>query len=928
MNEVENENLMQAPRCDVKGTERLVKAVAVCHEEVLSAFEHCAALMEPGRLFAWGLAMGRRRARPTPLLMIGILAACSRKEAERLSRAFLSALSSLAPAVPAACQQRSLAGHGVPCRAVPSGSVCRDGVIVSTQAWLREFVAGEGLCPWALGAKAQIRHCLHGPKSWELCMDDVLGHKLRAWMASDNATAAPTTLTVFSDEGFSGRSGLKHFGRLWRECAAVASKDDLELLAFHPLREDQGPGCRASPLDAGHYSTRAPWPTLQLLRKDDLERARDEWKARHKDSDPGAFGLLLRNKARLRALGNAELAARFADFRGSYGALGIGSWADCFTPTEVWFPEEDAEAQRRVVSVYQVAAGTKHSVALTTTGSARSSRGDTAGTGGLGLARNSYSAEFEPRGADARGRCSHKRLFDPAMSYKNTVSLQDTCAHQSPGRSEIWEVMVRCLRVDSCLGHVRRYAPRMMRWNSSGNAAFCAGCHEAEDDEVELDFSPQPGDGSPLFVPCQQQQTDAGSTGSGRRAEPRGQRFAEAWLRLARIVLLELGTRGPEPPAAVRSSFHAGREAHSRQQALAGPEEVDETAEDASTDWRSDRVCLSYLLEQSVTWIEPESDEDDFHSPKASLQKPPDEEDEEEAHPAMKAIARQQRAPAAVLEGACHPHVLAMPAANSSEQNQQIILKQELDEDVLFEHFLRLRREARWRQELGQGAQPLEDKSGNAAAAISHAQQADTIASHADVVSSRQEEQALSFLENGVVRGGAMPALLEAADRAAGAERIVLLEALEKTARQSDPEISGRLSRFVELKGLELLRKWLSEPEEETNCLRACLVVLRLLPLSRSEVVLLNLAPLAARRAAEHPELREEAALLARTWSNSFHLKGEAARKRKLETEEAATLSEISHLGQMIERQPGPKEEPAESSKEQLVDEHFEDPFA
>ena len=91
-------------------------------------------------------------------------------------------------------------------------------------------------------------------------------------------------------------------------------------------------------------------------------------------------------------------------------------------------------------------------------------------------------------------------------------------------------------------------------------------------------------------------------------------------------------------------------------------QEVDETVEcDASTDWRSDRatcsapaggclgsrarylpiaretmfglqaapfmtrkclrgcskVCLSYLLEQSVTWIEPESDEDDFHSPKA-----------------------------------------------------------------------------------------------------------------------------------------------------------------------------------------------------------------------------------------------------------------------------------------------------------------------
>eukprot|EP00439_Symbiodinium_sp_Y106_P036789 s1687_g4.t1 len=287
--------------------------------------------------------MRRRRARrPVTPLMIGILAACTRNEAEWLSRAFLSALSSLAPAVPASGQQRSLAGREVRCRAaVASGSACRDGVILSTQAWIREFVAGEGLCPWALGAEAQIQHCLHGPKSWELCMGDVLGHKLLAWMANDNATTAPTTLTVFSHEGFSGRSGLKHFGRLWRESAAVASEDDLELLAFHPLREDQGPGCRASPLDAGHYSTRAPWPILQLLRKDDLERARDEWKARHQDSGPGAFGLLLRNKARLRALGNGELAARFADFRGestrgeksrkragSYGALGIGSWAD------------------------------------------------------------------------------------------------------------------------------------------------------------------------------------------------------------------------------------------------------------------------------------------------------------------------------------------------------------------------------------------------------------------------------------------------------------------------------------------------------------------------------------------------------------------------------------------------------------------------
>lgn len=91
----------------------------------------------------------------------------------------------------------------------------------------------------------------------------------------------------------------------------------------------------------------------------------------------------------------------FAWGLGSYGALGIGSWADCFTPTEVWFPEEDAEAQRRVVSVYQVAAGTKHSVALTTTGSVFTWGHGGHGRLGLGQAKirgqNSYSAEFEPR---------------------------------------------------------------------------------------------------------------------------------------------------------------------------------------------------------------------------------------------------------------------------------------------------------------------------------------------------------------------------------------------------------------------------------------------------------------------------------------------------------------------------------------------------
>ena len=45
---------------------------------------------------------------------------------------------------------------------------------------------------------------------------------------------------------------------------------------------------------------------------------------------------------------------------------------------------------------------------------------------------------------------------------------------------------------------------------------------------------------------------------------------------------------------------------------------------------RTTQVCLGYLLEQSVTWLEPESD-DDLHSPKASV--PPAEEEEQPREP-------------------------------------------------------------------------------------------------------------------------------------------------------------------------------------------------------------------------------------------------------------------------------------------------------
>ena len=77
----------------------------------------------------------------------------------------------------------------------------------------------------------------------------------------------------------------------------------------------------------------APWPTLQLLRTLDLQRARAEW-LRGGAPGPGALALVLRNKAQLRQLGRRQLQQRFEDLRDCH--LGSG-------PVEVLRLERDGD---------------------------------------------------------------------------------------------------------------------------------------------------------------------------------------------------------------------------------------------------------------------------------------------------------------------------------------------------------------------------------------------------------------------------------------------------------------------------------------------------------------------------------------------------------------------------------------------------------
>lgn len=232
--------------------------------------------------------------------------------------------------------------------------------ITGTLQWLDDFIIGERMCPWAAHARSTTRIVVigHDCESLKDAIDtvlaeaSVLGPDLATMRASltgseqvgngssvnkhTSSNVWSTTLLVFSDRRFSGTQGLAAFVKLWTAAQAALHEDSedltgtgsgdqalrgtIDLLAFHPDRVDRGPGCSGDPRDPGHFSTRSPFPLLQLLRAADLAAARSQWAARH--GGPGALSLLLQNKDRLRDLGHAALASRLACWQGQHDETG------------------------------------------------------------------------------------------------------------------------------------------------------------------------------------------------------------------------------------------------------------------------------------------------------------------------------------------------------------------------------------------------------------------------------------------------------------------------------------------------------------------------------------------------------------------------------------------------------------------------------
>jgi len=163
--------------------------------------------------------------------------------------------------------------------------------IEDTQKWLMEAVIDLNLCPFAKAVvvkdRVRYRVCLSSATDDVLL---VLADELQ-FLASEDASMVDTTLLiapyalpVFLD-----------FNEFLGECVALLESQglvgELQVADFHPNYQFAG----EAPDAMGHFTNRAPYPTLHLLRESSLDEAVAVY--------PDAALIFERNIASLESLG-------------------------------------------------------------------------------------------------------------------------------------------------------------------------------------------------------------------------------------------------------------------------------------------------------------------------------------------------------------------------------------------------------------------------------------------------------------------------------------------------------------------------------------------------------------------------------------------------------------------------------------------------
>ena len=166
-------------------------------------------------------------------------------------------------------------------------------MIAATRRWVERAVIGLNLCPFAKGvqAKGQVHYAVSQADDAQALLVDLKQalaelHDTPAALRDTTLLIAPLALTDFWDFN----DFLDRADRLLRK---MHLDGVFQIASFHP----QFQFADAAPDDISHYTNRAPYPILHLLREESIDRAVAAF--------PDAALIYEHNMETLRALGQA-----------------------------------------------------------------------------------------------------------------------------------------------------------------------------------------------------------------------------------------------------------------------------------------------------------------------------------------------------------------------------------------------------------------------------------------------------------------------------------------------------------------------------------------------------------------------------------------------------------------------------------------------
>lgn len=141
-------------------------------------------------------------------------------------------------------------------------------VVKNTRFWLDQMVVGLNLCPFSLSviARGQVHYAV-----CDATADADLRHffldELQRLLASNENDVA-TSLLMFTKgvDNFDDYLALLDWFQQLLEDADLT--DHLQLASFHPKYQFEG----VAAADLSHFTNRSPYPTIHLLRQDQMAR--------------------------------------------------------------------------------------------------------------------------------------------------------------------------------------------------------------------------------------------------------------------------------------------------------------------------------------------------------------------------------------------------------------------------------------------------------------------------------------------------------------------------------------------------------------------------------------------------------------------------------------------------------------------------------